>query len=1290
MPRPGPPTGPALTEMLLAQMDSALAQGAYEPVHRLLASKADHELDGAPDAWLLRARSAFDLGDFDDAERGLVRLDSLGADRGVVAHWRARVLAAAGKEERADEGLEIVRASGLSSEQVATTELLVHLSLGRLDRLAPTSKGDQETVDTSPSAPSADGYVARTLARNLGSLRLRQPDLAARLGRLRPWDRFALVELEGIWTPLRKTGADPVPIFDPNEMNAREAQALAACQPELSLTTPVLMIGPGTGALVEQIGSIKPAQGKRVALVVVAPRWDELAALLMIHDWSELLRERALRFLGDDPHELIEYLSADLRRVPKTYRYVGCDLLGTEFSIDYARQVEQESTRIASDANEKIARTEAYYASDAFRARWTGAGRSERLRILIQTCRYTTFVHNNSRHLRQAFHEAGHEVELLEEGDDQENWLGPAFLQDRIADFRPDLYVRTNFLRQEDPTRTPAGMPLLTWVQDNCPTHIDSCEPGRMLPRDYLTGIGKFPRRVRGYSASHFLSNPVPSLASVYSAPACGPRRYRYDVSFVSHHSTPPAVWIDRFRRGAVTGELADWVEQLYTRLTASYSAGEIIYSVADQYGADFVRSAPVSRMASALDYSVQLTNLFYRQRILEWVSGAGHDLAVFGAGWQSHPTLVKHARGPVANGAALREVYRATRVNLQLMTTGNLHQRLVDGYLAGGFFLMPRQDAFRRQLACLDSDLDARLYRTLAMEPVCAVADLAARDPQLVDYLERLAAKIERPQPAFVESSAAWTLLFAEQDLNAFLELRLDSLAEVTFGDRDEMLALLSRWLERDDEREQFSDAVQRSAGLRSLTAEHLVTRLIDWLRQRVAVDPPFILPQAIFPADSAESLRSEAIEDASEDDLFRILESDSGSTSAEGHVRAGVAEGVWTAFHPDGSRRLVTQLRSGRPHGSWSEWHEGGARKSERTYSNGVAEGRSTEWHANGSTAAAGECHEGRKQGVWITWHDTGAKARECEYRNGMRHGIETRWHPNGARMAQERYVDGLRHGPATQSHACGSRAAVGVYENGLKQGRWLFWHESGAKACQCDFRADKQHGCATRWHPNGTLQSREQFVDGRRQGESSSWHENGVRIAQGEYREGHKHGVWTAWRPTGEKHTETEFAGGKPHGVATCWYPSGALFWRADFRDGRLHGTRTRWYSDGTVRATIEFRDGKLHGALTIFDPNGVKILERLHHDGRRHGPLRRWHPSGKPKAQTEYEDGNAVGKYVRWFPDGGIAAEAEFRAGRLHGVWSRRDSDGRVRNRSDWRDGHRLTGGSEQEVEFDSEA
>jgi hypothetical protein len=89
------------------------------------------------------------------------------------------------------------------------------------------------------------------------------------------------------------------------------------------------------------------------------------------------------------------------------------------------------------------------------------------------------------------------------------------------------------------------------------------------------------------------------------------------------------------------------------------------------------------------------LNDALYRQQSLAWVAHAagklGLNLELYGNHWEKHPRFAEFAKGYVQYGAQLEQLTRRSRISLHIAPFSWLHQRVMDGYVAGGFFLMRR-----------------------------------------------------------------------------------------------------------------------------------------------------------------------------------------------------------------------------------------------------------------------------------------------------------------------------------------------------------------------------------------------------------------------------------------------------------------------------------------------------------------------------------------------------------------------------------------------------------------------
>ncbi len=119
----------------------------------------------------------------------------------------------------------------------------------------------------------------------------------------------------------------------------------------------------------------------------------------------------------------------------------------------------------------------------------------------------------------------------------------------------------------------------------------------------------------------------------------------------------------------------------------------------------------------------------FFRHETLAWVARwcetRHKQLKLWGRGWERHPTLAKYSAGVALPGKEACAVYRSTQINLQIIETGVLHSRVLDGWASGGFFLI------RQSIRPEDESATLKLYRIGELtrtESITTIAELEAR----------------------------------------------------------------------------------------------------------------------------------------------------------------------------------------------------------------------------------------------------------------------------------------------------------------------------------------------------------------------------------------------------------------------------------------------------------------------------------------------------------------------------------------------------------------------------------
>jgi hypothetical protein len=320
---------------------------------------------------------------------------------------------------------------------------------------------------------------------------------------------------------------------------------------------------------------------------------------------------------------------------------------------------------------------------------------------------------------------------------------------------------------------------------------------------------------------------------------------YRCDMSFVSNHSMLPDVF-HRERRAWFAGDPAALalVDHLFETL---------LHPSASPTGAGFVSPEWLLRRAKtetglspgstqadhALlhSYLYPLSELLLRQTTLEWVADycdrTGRRLHLYGNGWESHPRFAGYARGSAKNGAELRAVYQASAINLQIVGTGAIHQRLLDGLAAGGFFLIRYTpgDVIREPAERLIDAVDrlrpdeGREYTRAEAPELAAALEGAWRVQGVCQSLDRFVWRNKFADRLRVQRADGYA-----RSAGAVF----DCYGDVAFATREEFEPLAGRYLDDAESRSAIARRMRAvvSAGY---TYAPLVKRLLGWIRERL-----------------------------------------------------------------------------------------------------------------------------------------------------------------------------------------------------------------------------------------------------------------------------------------------------------------------------------------------------------------------------------------------------------------------------------------------------------------------
>lgn len=613
------------------------------------------------------------------------------------------------------------------------------------------------------------------------------------------------------------------------------------------------------------------SSGYRAPLYFAVRDLEELWIAMHLHDWRVLLADLRVRLYAGE--EAIARMGLDLKsELMVPWPRMGITLDGRLWPAGVT--LETIIHEFARAQNSRLAEYqrigEEHYASlptPAIAARLSSA---KQLRILGITSRYTTVLQYSMRDWLASFAAMGHETKLLIEQHDHE--LPTNLVHAKAsAEFRPDLVLIIDHYRAEL-SGIPKGVPCVMWIQDRMPSIFCAAAGAAQGERDYTIGYGKIECiQHHGYPADRFMPctmavntarfapSPPPSRDPVGFAVRTNEvngshsepygKEFACDVAFVSH-ATLPAETILKKQLEANPSEAAQrLLDDIFQRMQAVYEAGGAlthalqVQAIIDQSMLDTgLRLASAHMPAMRELFVQQINNALYRHQSLGWVAEMGVDLRLYGRGWESHPQFGRFARGVADNQQDLCSIFQASRLNLQLTPLGAMHQRLLEGLAAGGFFLL------RWHPADVVGQIYPDLYRWCQRNDV--------QDQQ--QFLERMDDQA-RAEMHRVRQLLGFNPLAGEEDfvqwLGFYEQIEYASCASSVFGNHYDAIAFnsrqdlqqkVARFLGNAEERRQIARDM-RSAVLERFSYEAISRRLLEFITTG--------LKKSSFPSQTTEA---------------------------------------------------------------------------------------------------------------------------------------------------------------------------------------------------------------------------------------------------------------------------------------------------------------------------------------------------------------------------------------------------------------------------------------------------
>ena len=537
-----------------------------------------------------------------------------------------------------------------------------------------------------PESSRHVGAVAR-LARNLAALRRHRPGVYQQLAGVDPLAaarRFRLQQDRGGFLRLAlRTAPDAVNASSDPRAAAAEALRQAAGEP-------LVLSGLGDGYAVAGLASefadgadnADGAGGRPV--FVVEPDGERAVACLMLHDWSAAtspLRGGAFYwFLGDGAAGAFEEMLVESDRLELPTVNVGegpaRKAVGRALSRARARRAALEQKWRGTAA--------AYY--DGFEPVALTVGLSRRGRALVVGEGEDAEGRPVLDHAAEALGRLGWRTRRLTAGVSHERVTGYAVARS-LVEVKPDVVLVIGAGAESLEGVIPEALPVVRWFLDDVAAVGQASGRREFVLAPPGADVARGDGRVIGVP----WSTRVPVRPELWEC--IGP-----DVMCIARGmAETPGAWVARHGDDEA-------VHAAGLRLLQLYESGGGV-DATPQAAGDGVRlegctqagrggGAEAARVARAVR---PLHRVLHAREALRWVAAAaaelGLGLSIYGEGWEDDAALAAFVRGPLGYGIERERLIRDAKVNLCVELGAAPGPGLLDGLVAGGFYVARRAE---------------------------------------------------------------------------------------------------------------------------------------------------------------------------------------------------------------------------------------------------------------------------------------------------------------------------------------------------------------------------------------------------------------------------------------------------------------------------------------------------------------------------------------------------------------------------------------------------------------------
>jgi spore maturation protein CgeB/tetratricopeptide (TPR) repeat protein len=340
----------------------------------------------------------------------------------------------------------------------------------------------------------------------------------------------------------------------------------------------------------------------------------------------------------------------------------------------------------------------------------------EKLKILFQTSRYSTYIQYSIRDIAEGFNKLGHEIFIHVEEEYTGNGIRPDLGMKKICDFFPDIIFSIDHFRFEK-SWLPANIPFISWIQDLMDHIINLNDPGIIGSMDHIFAFSRSIQNILkehpGYKAREIHLLPIPANTKVFFPLA--DLEKKFDVTYVSHLPDPEQTF-QPLREGGIICEATSTAELDVLKLIINEMDSMSLELLWKFSFSESFRHNCLRKICKRNDVDVPEQYFKYFERVeadgsgtrflndfittmkmkpLAYLLEHGIHCVVFGDNWSKVKGFAEIAPGKIENGQELNEITNQSKINLSLSLT-SYHMRVPEIIAAQGFIIsrkIPQDD---------------------------------------------------------------------------------------------------------------------------------------------------------------------------------------------------------------------------------------------------------------------------------------------------------------------------------------------------------------------------------------------------------------------------------------------------------------------------------------------------------------------------------------------------------------------------------------------------------------------